>query len=43
MASKAKECEKGKAPKTCSPEQIRKCHGQSAVHECEGADKSNKK
>ena len=28
-----KKCEKGKDPKTCSAEQIKKCHG-TAKHAC---------
>ena len=32
MAS-AKKCEKGKDPKTCSPQQIKKCHG-TKKHSC---------
>jgi hypothetical protein len=30
-----KECEKGKDPKACTPEQIRECHGDAKSHECE--------
>ena len=30
-----KKCEKGKVPKTCSPEQVRECHGDAAKHRCE--------
>jgi len=30
-----KNCEKDKDPKTCSPEQIRECHGDAAKHPCE--------
>ena len=28
-------CEKGRDPAECSPEQIRECHGDAPVHECE--------
>ncbi len=28
-------CEKGKDPKTCTPEQIRECHGDAREHCCE--------
>lgn len=35
MASSASKCEKGKDPKTCSPEQIRKCHGDASGHPCD--------
>ena len=28
-------CEKPKDPKECSEEQIKKCHGDNAVHPCE--------
>jgi hypothetical protein len=31
----AKKCEKGKDPKTCTPEQIKECHGNTAKHPCE--------
>ena len=31
----AEKCEKGKDPKTCTPEQIRECHGEAAEHPCE--------
>jgi hypothetical protein len=27
-------CEKGKDPKTCTPEQIEECHGEAPKHEC---------
>ncbi len=29
-----KKCEKGKDPKTCSAEQIKKCHGETKKHAC---------
>jgi hypothetical protein len=32
-----KTCEKGKDPKTCTPEQIKECHGDTKKHECEEA------
>ncbi len=32
-------CEKGKDPKTCSPEQIKECHGDVAEHPCEQEEK----
>lgn len=28
-----KKCDKGKDPKTCSPEQVKKCHGNKR-HDC---------
>ena len=31
---KPKTCEKGKDPKTCTEEQIKECHGDSAKHSC---------
>jgi hypothetical protein len=42
MGASAKKCDKGKDPKTCSPEQVRKCHGTEAVHPC-GAGTGKKK
>ena len=36
------ECDKGKDPKKCSPEKIKKCHGEAKKHPCEGAEKSSK-
>lgn len=42
MAQAKQKCEKGKDPKSCSPEQIRKCHGDSTVHPC-GSGKAHKK
>jgi len=35
MPKAAKKCEKGKDPKSCTPEQIRECHGEAAKHPCE--------
>jgi len=32
--AKTKKCEKGKDPKTCSPKQIKECHGDSKKHPC---------
>ena len=32
--AKRKKCERGKDPKTCSPEQIRECHGSDRKHPC---------
>ena len=32
-ATKDKKCDKGKDPKTCSAEQIKKCHG-TKKHDC---------
>jgi len=29
---------KGKSPQECSPEQIRKCHGETREHPCVDAD-----
>jgi hypothetical protein len=34
MAKAKQKCEKGKDPKTCSPEQIRECHGSEPAHPC---------
>jgi hypothetical protein len=34
MATASKKCEKGKDPKTCSAEQIKKCHGATKKHGC---------
>ena len=41
-ASKGK-CDKGKDPKTCSPAQIRECHGAAAVHVCGSGTRGPKK
>ncbi len=36
-------CEKGKDPKTCTPEQIKECHGDTAKHPCgESSDEAPK-
>jgi len=35
--SETPKCEKGKDPKTCGPEQIKECHGDTATHPCESA------
>jgi hypothetical protein len=35
-------CEKGKDPKTCSPQQIKECHGDVKEHACVAAVKSSK-
>lgn len=43
MCSSGKKCEKDKDPKTCSPEQIKECHGDTATHPCETAGESTKK
>ena len=43
MRASSKKCEKGKDPKTCSPEQIKECHGDTATHPCGSGDKHNKK
>jgi len=40
MSDEKKKCEKGKDPKCCTPEQIKQCHGEAAVHTC---GKSSKK
>lgn len=37
-----KKCEKGKEPKKCTPEQIKKCHGDVKSHKCDD-DKAEKK
>jgi hypothetical protein len=29
-----KKCEKGKDPKTCTPAQVKKCHGTTKKHSC---------
>lgn len=34
MGTPTDTCEKGMDPKTCSPERIRECHGESAGHSC---------
>jgi len=34
MSASAKRCEKGKDPKTCSPQQVKECHGDTAKHPC---------
>lgn len=34
MATPTNTCEKGVDPETCSPEQIRECHGDAASHSC---------
>ena len=39
MCASSKKCEKGKDPKTCSPEQIKECHGEGAGHPCEAGGK----
>ena len=44
MRASSRKCEKGKDPKTCSPEQIKECHGDTNVHTCETApNPGNKK
>jgi hypothetical protein len=43
MSEATKKCEKGKDPKTCSPEQIKECHGESTAHPCDGGGKPAKK
>ena len=35
MCQVEKKCEKGKDPETCTPEQIKECHGDTAGHPCE--------
>ena len=39
---KKSKCERGKDPKTCSPEQIKECHGDTKEHCCEKTDKVEK-
>ena len=34
MPESSKKCQKGKDPKTCSPEQIKECHGETETHSC---------
>jgi hypothetical protein len=34
MWASSKKCEKGKAPKVCSPEQIKECHGDVERDHC---------
>jgi hypothetical protein len=41
MSQAVKKCEKGKDPKTCSPKQIKECHGDTAKHSC-GETKSKR-
>ena len=43
MCASSKKCEKGKDPKTCSPEQIKECHGDTAIHPCGTDSKPRKK
>jgi len=43
MCASSKKCEKGKDPGTCSPEQIRECHGETATHPCETGASTKKK
>jgi hypothetical protein len=43
MCASSKKCEKGKDPKTCSPEQIKECHGDTATHSCETVANTKKK
>ena len=43
MCNKTRKCEQGKDPKTCSPERIKECHGESAAHPCENGAKPAKK
>lgn len=40
MCPSSKKCEKGKDAKTCSPEQIKKCHGDSKDHPCTSQKKA---
>ena len=39
---KPKTCEKGKDPKTCTPEQVKECHGDAPVHSCTAPAKATK-
>ncbi len=43
MVTPTKTCEKGVDPKTCSPEQIKECHGDTATHPCETSGNPKKK
>jgi hypothetical protein len=43
MCASSEKCEKGKDPKTCSPEQIKECHGDAITHPCGSGEKRNKK
>jgi hypothetical protein len=40
MCAASKKCEKGKDPKTCSPEQIKECHGDVKQHACTSQKKT---
>jgi hypothetical protein len=42
MATTSK-CQKGKSPKTCSPEQIKTCHGSTTNHACCSTPRSKTK
>jgi hypothetical protein len=35
-------CHKGKNPKECTPEQIKKCHGNVKEHPCEDSEGKKK-
>ncbi len=37
--SNSEKCPKGKNPSTCTPEEIKECHGDTKDHPCEGASK----
>jgi len=37
MTSTPHDCQKAREPETCSPEQIRECHGDAEGHSCEEA------
>jgi len=43
MGTSSKKCEKGKDPKTCSPGQIKECHGETKVHSCQTRSSPEKK
>ncbi len=43
MPAETKKCEKGKDPRTCTPEQIKECHGEVAVHPCGSGNPKKKK
>jgi hypothetical protein len=37
-----KKCEKGKDPKSCTPQQVEECHGDDKKHACAGTAKPAK-
>ena len=37
--SSSQKCHKGKDPGSCTPEEIKECHGDTKSHPCEGSSK----